>query len=370
VQLFELGVRLDLAGPLRTLSAGRPETTWTARPFAGRWLAEAPDDRRPERLRTILVAQSRSERTFLRGLDGWEATVLPPLAWRAGRVTARLLSVRAAPPAAWRRRYPGLVLVAKRPVAAGDLPGAAHAAPRWGPGLTRRQREVLDRAVRDGYYEVPRRTTVGALARSLGLGRSTVEEHLRAAESAVVRAAAPLAIGPRADPGPNASAYRTYARFSSELDLFVWMTLHDDRIAGLALRPDAPGDRARHPYLDRIVRYLDGASGDLDDLPVELDVPAFDRRVLEEVRRVPTGATATYGEIARRLGRPTAARAVGNAVARNPVPVVVPCHRVVPAAGGVGRYSAGNGAATKARLLAREGAAVPPPRNEAAEERP
>ncbi|HMF83386.1 MAG TPA: methylated-DNA--[protein]-cysteine S-methyltransferase [Acidimicrobiia bacterium] len=75
----------------------------------------------------------------------------------------------------------------------------------------------------------------------------------------------------------------------------------------------------------------------------------FRRRVLEATARIPTGQVTTYGALAEEVGKPTAARAVGNAVGSNPIAIVVPCHRVVPAAGGVGNY--GGGPERKAFLL-------------------
>lgn len=78
----------------------------------------------------------------------------------------------------------------------------------------------------------------------------------------------------------------------------------------------------------------------------------FQRRVWEALGSVPAGSTVTYGELARRVGRPGAARAVGSAVARNPVAIVVPCHRVVGAGGSLGGYA--GGLAAKRRLLAIE----------------
>jgi methylated-DNA-[protein]-cysteine S-methyltransferase len=78
----------------------------------------------------------------------------------------------------------------------------------------------------------------------------------------------------------------------------------------------------------------------------------FDHTVWREVARIPYGATATYGEIARRIGRPGAARAVGHANGRNPVPPVIPCHRVVAAGGKLGGY--GGGLPLKRQLLALE----------------
>lgn len=85
---------------------------------------------------------------------------------------------------------------------------------------------------------------------------------------------------------------------------------------------------------------------------------AFERAVLEAVARIPRGEVRTYAEIARAIGRPRAVRAVGNALANNPVPFLIPCHRVVRADGSLGNYS-GGGPAVKRRLLEAEGA-VPP----------
>jgi methylated-DNA-[protein]-cysteine S-methyltransferase len=75
----------------------------------------------------------------------------------------------------------------------------------------------------------------------------------------------------------------------------------------------------------------------------------FRRQVLEATARIPTGQVTTYGALATEVGKPSAARAVGNAVGSNPVAIVVPCHRVVPAGGGVGNY--GGGPERKAFLL-------------------
>ncbi len=78
----------------------------------------------------------------------------------------------------------------------------------------------------------------------------------------------------------------------------------------------------------------------------------FHRQVLAAARRIPYGKTATYGELAARIGRPKAARAIGRAMARNPVPLLVPCHRVTAAGGALGGF--GGGLKMKRRLLALE----------------
>lgn len=90
------------------------------------------------------------------------------------------------------------------------------------------------------------------------------------------------------------------------------------------------------------------------DLPVDVEwLPLFQRQVLAELARVPFGATATYGGLAAVLGRPRAARAVGGALNRNPVPIVLPCHRVVGASGSLVGYA--GGLERKRALLAHEG---------------
>jgi methylated-DNA-[protein]-cysteine S-methyltransferase len=100
--------------------------------------------------------------------------------------------------------------------------------------------------------------------------------------------------------------------------------------------------------------YFEGSRRHFD-LRVDLAaLPAFQQAVLVELQRVPYGATDTYGGLAARIGRPRAARAVGGALNRNPVPIVVPCHRVVGSSGSLVGYA--GGLERKERLLALEGA--------------
>jgi methylated-DNA-[protein]-cysteine S-methyltransferase len=95
----------------------------------------------------------------------------------------------------------------------------------------------------------------------------------------------------------------------------------------------------------------DRAGADLASIALDIeDVPAFDRKVHEVARAIAPGKTLTYGEIAARIGEPGAAREVGQALGRNRIPIIVPCHRVV-AAGGTGGFSAPGGVDTKLRLL-------------------
>lgn len=106
-----------------------------------------------------------------------------------------------------------------------------------------------------------------------------------------------------------------------------------------------------------IVALLAGERRDLSAAPLDLDgVPAFNRRVYAVALAIPPGETLTYGEVAARLGEPGAARAVGKALGENPVPIVVPCHRVLAAGGRLGGFSAPGGSATKQKLLVIEGA--------------
>jgi len=104
---------------------------------------------------------------------------------------------------------------------------------------------------------------------------------------------------------------------------------------------------------------LEGEPEDLSSVRLDLRaVSEFERQVYEAARTIPPGATTTYGALATRIGHPGGARAVGRALGRNPVPLIVPCHRVLAADGRLGGFSAPGGVALKARLLALEGATV------------
>ncbi len=109
--------------------------------------------------------------------------------------------------------------------------------------------------------------------------------------------------------------------------------------------------------IDGMVAVLAGESRDLRDVALdERGVDAFRRDVYAATRAIPPGTTRTYGDIARSIGAPGAARDVGAALARNPFPIVVPCHRVVAASGALTGFSAPGGLATKRRMLELEGA--------------
>ena len=120
-----------------------------------------------------------------------------------------------------------------------------------------------------------------------------------------------------------------------------------------ALDADPPPEIAA--AIDAIVKLLAGQRTDLDHVGLDLTrVPPFDASVYAVARTIRPGTTLTYGEIADRIGVSGAARDVGEALGRNPFPLVVPCHRVVAAGGRLGGFSAHGGTATKRRLLAIE----------------
>lgn len=104
--------------------------------------------------------------------------------------------------------------------------------------------------------------------------------------------------------------------------------------------------------------YLHGESKHID-MDVDLSgITPFQRRVLEETRKVPRGQVSTYAEIARRIGQPKAVRAVGQALRNNPIPIVVPCHRVIASDGSLGGYGGEMRSKRKVQLLQLEGVVV------------
>jgi methylated-DNA-[protein]-cysteine S-methyltransferase len=108
------------------------------------------------------------------------------------------------------------------------------------------------------------------------------------------------------------------------------------------------------PVAREVNSYLNGERS-VFGVPVDLSgISEFSRAVLDATAAVPFGETRTYGEIAAAIGKPGAMRAVGNALNKNPVPLIVPCHRIVPTGGGIGNYA--GTPQVKERLLSIEGA--------------
>jgi methylated-DNA-[protein]-cysteine S-methyltransferase len=126
------------------------------------------------------------------------------------------------------------------------------------------------------------------------------------------------------------------------------------RFAGA--REAVPPDVVQRAIAD-IVALLGGEPRDLTYVTIDTDGAAdFNRRVYAIARTIPPGATLSYGEIAERLGDRNLARDVGQALGQNPIPIIVPCHRVMAAGGKMGGFSAPGGVVTKLRLLTIEGA--------------
>ena len=132
---------------------------------------------------------------------------------------------------------------------------------------------------------------------------------------------------------------------------------HQDFVQALSKRHGAniSTDESRTSLaVARITEYLNGARKHFD-IPIDWSVmTAFQRRTLQAVSEIPYGATRTYSQIAAQIGSPRAQRAVGRANATNPIPLVIPCHRVIGADGSLRGYGSGDGIPTKAWLLEME----------------
>lgn len=104
----------------------------------------------------------------------------------------------------------------------------------------------------------------------------------------------------------------------------------------------------------QIIVYFAGKPARLDT-PLVLDsLPSFTRKVLDACRKIPSGKTLSYSQLAGMIGKPRASRAVGSALARNPIPLIIPCHRIIHSDGSLGNFSAFGGTDTKKKLLALE----------------
>ena len=137
----------------------------------------------------------------------------------------------------------------------------------------------------------------------------------------------------------------------------------DDRRARASLARRFPGAAEAVPppfaarAIARVRALLSGNRSDLGDIALDLGAGSdFERDVWEAARRIPCGEVRSYGEIAREIGAPQGAQAVGAALGRNPVPIIVPCHRVLAGDGRSGGFSAPGGVGTKFRILEIEGA--------------
>ncbi len=125
-------------------------------------------------------------------------------------------------------------------------------------------------------------------------------------------------------------------------------------LTGNAKRLDFSNSERATSQVEKAARWLEGYfSGSKSDYPGKLNLEgtAFQKAVWEEISTIKHGQTLTYGEIAHRIGKPQASRAVGAAVGANPIPLIVPCHRVMGSGGKITGYSGGDGIPTKRKLL-------------------
>ncbi|KQT44907.1 hypothetical protein ASG47_15910 [Devosia sp. Leaf420] len=135
----------------------------------------------------------------------------------------------------------------------------------------------------------------------------------------------------------------------------------EHRLAQLGAQRSEP-PRVISAVLDRIEDYAEGEVVDFADVPLDLDgVPTFHRRCYDILLTISRRETTTYGDMARQLGDVGLSRAVGQAMGANPIPLIIPCHRVLAARGGAGGFSAPGGTATKRVMLALEGVSLGTP---------
>ncbi|MGZ7188611.1 MAG: methylated-DNA--[protein]-cysteine S-methyltransferase [Halobacteriota archaeon] len=151
----------------------------------------------------------------------------------------------------------------------------------------------------------------------------------------------------------------TTCLYSEFLAQFVHVVLEDGVIQQVELGPSSRPNslHSAKSAVKALANYLRGDSVDLSAFPVNLDNHSkFERATLQCTREIPRGSVVTYSELAAKVGNPRAARAVGNALHRNPVPLFVPCHRVVGVSG-LGGYAWG--LEIKQKLLSLEGVHLP-----------
>lgn len=133
----------------------------------------------------------------------------------------------------------------------------------------------------------------------------------------------------------------------------VEILTQDGRLRQLSLTNARPTGATRDPLVRAMQSFFRGERKDLSDLPVDLSgATPFERQVYDATRRIPFGKVATYGQVAKAIGNPNAQRAVGQALGKNPIAIVIPCHRVV-ASNGLGGFT--GGLRWKKRLLRFEG---------------
>lgn len=224
-----------------------------------------------------------------------------------------------------------------------------------------KQRDELEAAVwlGDAAGEVKAGRLLLALDRLMGAGPSAAS--IEQAGRRLRRTLAPLAAGPIFyDCLANSPVGPLYVAVSERGVLAVDFTGSEaefvDRLAPRLRAPLRRSAEKAGEAVGQVQAYLNGRRTAFD-LPLDLQMTGeFQRQVLLAALKIPRGSVATYGQIADRIGRPRAARAVGQALGRNPLPIIIPCHRVLASDGSLGGYSGRDGVKTKARLLDLEGA--------------
>ncbi len=156
--------------------------------------------------------------------------------------------------------------------------------------------------------------------------------------------------------GNKRAAMRSVRRLSSIVEVFDQTVRHDFLSREVRVTPfESPLRHALRRLLGAVNGYFTGKRFDFLDIPLDLGgCPEFTRAVLERCRGIPYGETSTYRELAVGIGRPTAVRAVAQALARNPIPILIPCHRVIGSDGTLRGYSGAGGTETKKTLIAME----------------
>lgn len=141
--------------------------------------------------------------------------------------------------------------------------------------------------------------------------------------------------------------------YSSTLDLYLNCEVEDGAAIRLFVSREPTFTETKEEILLMAEEYLSGKDVDLLSIPVRMKGTEFQKKVWEALRRIPKGQVMSYSEIAERIGKPNAARAVGNAVGSNHLLLLVPCHRVV-SRNGIGGFSAEGGIETKRKILRAE----------------
>lgn len=138
--------------------------------------------------------------------------------------------------------------------------------------------------------------------------------------------------------------------YSNSLEYYLNCEVTNGKISSLHISASPMYTVGSDPWMEKIEEFLSTGKGNLLDIPILPEGTDFQLKVWNALRNIPPGQVKTYSSIATEIGKPAAARAVGNAVASNPIVLLIPCHRVV-ARNGMGGFSAEGGVETKLRIL-------------------